>query len=358
MRERDADYQLMRRLGVKDCPTCCQPNRHRGDCCQRMPRAREARAVPEAQLMGDFTLHNGDCREVMATFDANSIDAIVTDPPYGLGFMGKEWDNFDPDVVHRKAEMRARQKPIPASGRNGEKPRGRVAAAWEAGRYDLTHRGNRAFQVWCQEWAEHALRVLKPGGHVVVFGSPRTYHRLACGLEDAGFEIRDSLQWLFGSGFPKSLNVEKAMWATAAAVCPIEGPDPAKVWEGWGTALKPAYEPIVLARKPLTSTVAGNVAQWGTGGLNIDACRIGEGAGGDRAGEESATERYGDRGIGFMPTPGPRGGSASGRWPANVLLDDEAAAQLDAMSGATGAFAPVKGTEPTADGFSGHIYGT
>lgn len=306
--------------------------------------------------MGDFTLYNGDCREVMATFDENSIDAIVTDPPYGIGFMGREWDNFDPDVVNRKADMRGRQKPIPAGGRNGEKPRSRVAAAWEAGRYDLTNRGNRAFQAWCEQWGAEALRVLKPGAAAVVFGSPRTYHRLASGLEDAGFEIRDCLQWLFGSGFPKSLQVVRALDTMIGATCDVDGPNPSDNWQGWGTALKPAYEPIVLARKPLIGTVAENVRAWGTGSLNIDATRI-EGAPGD--GHWS-----GDDGSDATSKPGYESGfttgghRASGRWPANVCLDESAGAQLDAMSGATGAFAPVKGTEPTADGFSGLVYGS
>ncbi len=262
---------------------------------------------------GGVTLHNGDCREVMATFEENSIDAIVTDPPYGIGFMGREWDNFKADIVNANAERRGRQKPIPAGGRNGHRPRARTAPAWEAGRYDTSMTGNQAFQLWCEQWAAEALRVLKPGSHAVVFGSPRTYHRLASGLEDAGFEIRDCLQWLFGSGFPKSLNLHGE-------------------WEGWGTALKPAYEPVVLARKPLIGTVAANVTAWGTGGLNIDATRIGE----------ADTRNLKKGGANDFPHEDdswqPRDvlvGSASGRWPANVLLDAEAAAQLDAMSGAT-----------------------
>jgi site-specific DNA-methyltransferase (adenine-specific) len=136
------------------------------------------------------TLHLGDCRTVLATLDDASIDAIVCDPPYELGFMGKAWDN---------------------SG---------IA-------YDVT--------VWQQ-----CLRVLKPGGHLVAFGGSRTYHRLAVAIEDAGFEIRDQIQWIYGSGFPKSHNLKDD-------------------WQGWGTALKPAHEPAVLARKPLCGTVADNV---------------------------------------------------------------------------------------------------
>ena len=238
------------------------------------------------------TLHLGDCRTVLATLDDASIDAIVCDPPYELGFMGKSWDN---------------------SG---------IA-------YDVT--------VWRQ-----CLRVLKPGGHLIAFGGSRTYHRLAVAIEDAGFEIRDQIQWIYGSGFPKSLDVSKAMDKQAGAVRDVvtdkredmfgeyekvdkrigaqsqstgqygawgndngEGKssytitapatDLAKQWQGWGTALKPAHEPAVLARKPLCGTVADNVTAWGVGALNIDGTRVG-----------------GD----------------AGRWPANVILDEEAALLL------------------------------
>ena len=315
------------------------------------------------------TLHLGDCRTVMATLDDNSIDSIVCDPPYELGFMGKAWDN---------------------SG---------IA-------YDVT--------VWQQ-----CLRVLKPGGHLIAFGGSRTYHRLAVAIEDAGFEIRDQIQWIYAQGYPKSLDVSKAMdkqngdnqlsrrlrfteWVrstgltasqidkatgtfmgshyTTSASQPaimtrahldavrhlidtvpdwveaevdiriteseawksrpvvtktgedmfgeyevddvqemrvgmavplqisakhnvtITAPstDLAKQWQGWGTALKPAHEPAVLARKPLCGTVADNVTTWGVGGLNIDGSRV---------------------------------GGESGRWPANVILDEDAAKALDAQSG-------------------------
>ena len=220
------------------------------------------------------TLHLGDCRDVLATMGDCSIDAIVCDPPYELGFMGKSWDN---------------------SG---------IA-------YDVT--------VWQQ-----CLRVLKPGGHLIAFGGTRTYHRLAVAIEDAGFEIRDQIQWIYGSGFPKSLDVSKAMDKQAGAVREVVGikddksrtltfggaptnpefitapsTDLAKQWHGWGTALKPAHEPAVLARKPLRGTVADTVAQWGTGALNIEGTRI----------------------------------TDAGRWPSNVILDEEAAQVLDGQSG-------------------------
>lgn len=240
--------------------------------------------------MSTFTLHNGDCREVMATLDENSIDAIVTDPPYDLT-AGKKGGTGEASV-------------------NLESPygRARITTGFMGKQWDGT---GVAFDV--ATW-DAAFRVMKPGAHLVAFGAPRTYHRMACAIEDAGFEIRDCLQWLFGSGFPKSLNLKDE-------------------WQGWGTALKPAYEPIVLARKPLGGTVAGNVAQWGTGGLNIDATRIGTEVRTYRGMSNSG------RGTGVFRDDNWQARdveiTASGRWPANVLLDDEAARLLDAMSGAT-----------------------
>jgi len=194
----------------------------------------------------DFvTIHHGDCLEVMPTLPADSIDAIVTDPPYGLSFMGRDWDHGVP----------------------GE-----------------------------HFWAE-ALRVAKPGAHLLAFGGTRTFHRLACAIEDSGWEIRDTLGWIYGSGFPKSLNIGN----------------------GYGTALKPAYEPIILARKPLSSTVAANVQQWGTGALNIDASRIPTDEDFGRGGERERTRGYvgikSDETIPALPA------SPLGRWPANIIHD-------------------------------------
>jgi site-specific DNA-methyltransferase (adenine-specific) len=179
-------------------------------------------------------------------------------------------------------------------------------------------------------WRE-CLRVLKPGGHLLAFGGTRTWHRLAVAIEDAGFEIRDNIAWLYGSGFPKSHNISKAIDKDAGAERQVIGTrkvtssdlgqnsgwnsldtssgvyqytaassDDAKAWDGWGTALKPAHEPIVVARKPLIGTVAENVLEWGVGGINIDATRIGEG---------------------------------HGRWPANIILDEYTAKLLDEQSG-------------------------
>ena len=269
----------------------------------------------------EFTVVTADCIAAMAGMAESSVDAIVTDPPYGLEFMGKEWDHGVPGSVF---------------------------------------------------WVP-ALRVLKPGGHLLAFGGTRTYHRLVCAIEDAGFEVRDTIAWMYGSGFPKSLDVSKAIDKAARGfpqgthrVDPENpnaggfktqrtegkrsqtdkgqhfgaGPgsfmaeagepdrraitDPAaQRWAGWGTALKPAFEPIVVARKPLVGTVAANVLAHGTGALNIDACRVeptGETM--DRDGEASRDRRYADRGAtNFAATPGVRGGAANGRFPANVIHD-------------------------------------
>jgi DNA modification methylase len=331
----------------------------------------------------------GDCLNVLPTLDADSVDAIVTDPPYHLGFMGKAWEGGD---VSFRAET------------------------WVA-----------------------VLRVAKPGAHLVAFGGTRTFHRLTCAIEDAGWEIRDCLSWLYGSGFPKSLDVSKALdkrrddraevlcvtawiraardranltnadldaafgfhgmaghwtsnasqpevptldqWAHLMTVLRVDdvpadiqrlavelngmkgqpgeawfrrevtgrdnkgaaiwgscdgeyaittpATDAAKQWQGWGTALKPAWEPIILARKPLGGTVAANVQAHGTGALNIDGCRIGT---------ESTLGPRGRGSFGLINddgwTPKPSvNGSESGRWPANVVLDEDAAAMLDAQSG-------------------------
>jgi site-specific DNA-methyltransferase (adenine-specific) len=225
------------------------------------------------------TIHHGDCIEVMRTLPPSSVDAVVTDPPYELGFMGKSWD---------------------ASG---------IANIVEM-------------------WSE-VLRVLKPGGHVLSFGGTRTYHRMACAIEDAGFEIRDCLSWLYGSGFPKSLNLG----------------------DGRGTALKPGYEPIVLARKPFKGSVAATVAKHGTGALNVDACRI-EGAKPDTTrGAGGQNGRYGP-----IAAQGRIVDDGLGRWPPNVLLDEEAAAMLDEQSGELAPGGDISGNEPSKP-LGGAVFG-
>lgn len=197
----------------------------------------------------------GDNLPILREMPDNSVDAIVTDPPYGLSFMGRKWDYDVPSV---------------------------------------------------ELWAE-CLRVLKPGGHLLAFAGTRTQHRMAVRIEDAGFEIRDMIAWVYGSGFPKSLDIGKAV----------------KEWDGWGTALKPALEPITLARKPLDErTIAANVLTWGTGGVNVDGCRVeGEinnatpykytGNNGNSLGQ--ASERLRTNGSGAR--------SPLGRFPANFIHD-------------------------------------
>jgi len=229
-----------------------------------------------------FVVHHGDCREVMATLDAESVDAVVCDPPYGLSFMGKGWDHGVP----------------------GE-----------------------------EFWTE-ALRVAKPGAHLLAFGGTRTYHRLACAIEDAGWEIRDCVMWVYGSGFPKSHDVSKAIDKAAGAEREVVGSkitgralggsnwrdgdagghemvavtapatDAARQWSGWGTALKPAWEPIIVARKPLVGTVAENVLTHGTGGINVDGCRV--------ASHDISCDLDYDCSC---------GAAGEGRWPANVIHD-------------------------------------
>jgi len=244
-----------------------------------------------------YQIHHGDNREVLKNLADNSIDSVVTDPPYELGFMGKSWD---------------------ATG---------VAYSVE---------------LWQQ-----VMRVLKPGGHLLAFSGSRTYHRMAVAIEDAGFEIRDQIMWIYGSGFPKSHDVSKGIDKQAGAEREILGiarmqPDirgnnyaqgqreyggdtvpqfitapataEAKQWQGWGTALKPAHEPIVVARKPLIGTVAANVLTHGVGGLNIDGSRVGN--------EEIVTTNGKGFAGSFEGGVNDNGGSThQGRWPANVIHD-------------------------------------
>jgi DNA modification methylase len=267
----------------------------------------------------------GNNLDILPTLPDNSVDSIVTDPPYELGFMGKKWDS---------------------SG---------IAYSVE---------------LWQQ-----CLRVLKPGGHLLSFGGTRTWHRVAVGIEDAGFEIRDSMAWLYGSGFPKSLDVSKAIDKAAGAEREVIGTrtlkdirggnyngsqptmehnytapatDDAKQWQGWGTALKPAFEPIVVARKPIEGTVANNVLKWGTGGLNIDGSRISADmnefyskTGNPRSGK-GHLEGYGATGEFGGDKANPP--SSAGRWPANIILDPYTAELLDEQSG-TSKSTPIAGNK-------------
>jgi len=256
--------------------------------------------------MSTTELHHGDCLDVLRRMDSACVDAIVTDPPYGLSFMGRKWD------------------------------------------YDVP-----STEIW-----EQCLRVLKPGGHLLAFAGTRTQHRMAVNIEDAGFEIRDMIAWVYGSGFPKSQNVGKAIDKAAGAVREVIGKSArhvsgkanqrtegltgsstfaesigmgayitapatpeAQQWDGWGTVLKPALEPITVARKPFKGTVAGNVLEHGTGAINIDGCRIetehktvrlsaGQNIYGGNALNKSITKNTSSR-----------DGDIRGRWPANLIHD-------------------------------------
>jgi DNA modification methylase len=260
--------------------------------------------VTDCVTIGPCTLYCGDCRSVMASISPSSVDSIVTDPPYGLSFMGKGWDHGVPGVEF-----------------------------WQA-----------------------ALRVAKPGAHLLAFGGTRTFHRLACAIEDADWEIRDCIMWVYGSGFPKSLDVSKAIDKEAGAEREVVGTklgrpgmakdgsnqrngfdsafggnasgampsditapatDAARQWQGWGTALKPAWEPIIVARKPLAGTVAANVQQYGTGGINVDGCRVET--------DELKGKIYNNKGDaltwGGTYGKGTVEGNSIGRFPANLIHD-------------------------------------
>lgn len=293
-----------------------------------------------------MTIIRGDATRI--PLPDNSVDAVVTDPPYELNFMGRSWDS-----------------------------------------------SGVAYQP--ETWSE-VLRVLKPGGHLVSFGGTRTYHRMTCAIEDAGFEVRDCLAWLYGSGFPKSLDVSKALDKMVGAEREVVGeavyaeghvqrsngtdlgrmnddawtptdgrlvttpatPE-AQQWQGWGTALKPAHEPIVLARKPLTGTVAQNVLRWGTGALNVDGCRV------ETAGEVRAAHRSTGRGVAMQGNadgswsepyqPGDSGAitTTAGRWPPNVCLSEEAARLLDEQSGERKAGVAVHRNGVESGGYGGQM---
>jgi len=266
-------------------------------------------------------IHNINCLEGLKLLDDNSIDSIVTDSPYELGFMGKKWDSTG---ISYNIEM----------------------------------------------WKE-CLRVLKHGGYLLSFGGSRTYHRMACAIEDAGFEIRDQIMWVYGSGFPKSMDINKAITAKekygnshSSSIrkarmgedyqptgqkdwhkgmqfeTPSNFPDMnseteltgnAKQWEGFGTALKPAHEPIVVARKPLSEkTVAQNVLKWGTGGINIADCRVE--LNGDYKSKPNGRPSLTGLGDNYNPEKANQPDNV-GRFPANLILDEEAGRLLDEQSG-------------------------
>ncbi|THK38127.1 site-specific DNA-methyltransferase [Ensifer sp. MPMI2T] len=270
---------------------------------------------PRTFLDGKVTLYGGDNRDVLKLLPDNSIDAIVTDPPYALVSITKRF---------------GKPGSAPAKDVYGRGAAGFMGRTWDTGEVAFS-------EVF---WAE-CLRVLKPGGHVVAFSGTRTYHRMTVAIEDAGFEIRDQLAWVYGSGFPKSHDVSKAIdkaagiWRGRAGAVKQETvgqaakgteyertdkgepatPAP-RAWDGWGTALKPAWEPIALARKPLDGTVAENVLEHGTGAINVDGCRVGDEV---RMNAPGSTNERVAMGGGWREDAKPT--VAVGRWPANIVHD-------------------------------------
>jgi DNA modification methylase len=297
-----------------------------------------------------YQILEGDVIEKIRELPDASVDAIVTDPPYGLNFMGKEWDRLGDHSANftNLDKPHSSQTAYPMN-----KSRGRP----------ISETDGPAQQRWHFAWAQEALRVLKPGGYLLAFGGSRTYHRMACAVEDAGFEIRDQIMWIYGSGFPKSLDVSKAIDKAAGVEREVIGPPPyyrgkaqqqysdtrkvsydyppqpitipatdaAKQWQGFGTALKPAHEPIVVARKPLMGTMAANVMQYGTGALNIDACRVEYENTPNPATNPLFRIEHGYRtqvgsdvagsSFSIKPDGGEVTANALGRWPANVIHD-------------------------------------
>jgi site-specific DNA-methyltransferase (adenine-specific) len=274
----------------------------------------------------DATLRTGDCLDVLRTLPADSVDSIVTDPPYGLSFMGKKWD------------------------------------------YDVPSEA-----IW-----RECLRVLKPGGHLLAFAGTRTQHRMAVRIEDAGFEIRDMIAWVYGSGFPKSLDVSKAIDKAAGVEREIVGvagksgsvrnsmngdfaggeymstapaTPAARKWAGWGTALKPALEPITVARKPLIGTVAENVLAHGTGALNVDGCRVGDNAGWSYPNGRGGSGWHGRESLSVnLSEPM---AATQGRWPANLIHDgsDEVVGLFPQAKGQQGAVGPQYGAKVSVNAY-------
>jgi site-specific DNA-methyltransferase (adenine-specific) len=297
----------------------------------------------------------GDCLDKLKELDDNSVDSIVTDPPYGLSFMGKDWDKV-------KATKETKSQVVKGLG---------------AGMKMTTLADNIEFEKWVTEWSMECYRVLKPGGYMLAFGGSRMYHRLASGVENAGFEIRDQMMWVYGSGFPKSMDISKQIDKAAGKLeerkiigqredilkkqakdlregkrkiketfngdssgngfvsvsADITEPvtDEAKQWQGWGTSLKPAHEPIVMGRKPISEkTVAENVLEWGTGGINIDGCRISHNEPiRVKKAQEGGNKVYGQSGR-YEDTTELK---PEGRFPANIIFDEEAGKILDEQTG-------------------------
>ncbi|PIB91276.1 DNA methyltransferase [Caulobacter sp. FWC2] len=313
--------------------------------------------------MKSVTIHHGDSRDVLKGLADNSIDSVVTDPPYALVSIVKRFGGKNASAAKSEG----------ASGVYKRASAGFMGQTWDT--------GETAFDP--EFWVE-VMRVLKPGGHLIAASATRTYHRLAVAIEDAGFEIRDMISWLYGSGFPKSHDVSKGIDKANGDARPVTGSrlseggrggstasvgqsliDAGRVieitaaasaasaasaaWEGWGTALKPACEPWVLARKPLGGTVAANVLEHGTGALNIDACRVEAPQGLTGGGSRHGSPLHMDRAAGINRVNERSEAHVAGRWPANVIHDgsDEVVDAFPDAPGQQGDLNPTGRARPT-----------
>lgn len=295
-----------------------------------------------------YEMINSDCLKAMQEMPDGCVDAIVTDPPYGLAFMGAKWDTFGRSKQYGNDSMEVRRE---KSIDYAEAHKGAPRYGNGHGPGKLTAEEALSFQREMTPIFTEAMRVAKPGAHLLCFGGTRTFHRITCAIEDAGWEIRDCIMWVYGSGFPKSMDVSKAIdkalgaerekvratggltnnrnlnddgWSKIGQSNPImDGPTPvtaaAAEWDGWGTCLKPAWEPIIVARKPLDGTVAHNVMTHGTGAINIDGCRLETFSDGPYTTPRSNFGGRRNSMAGPMDRTGYDGGK--GRFPANLMHD-------------------------------------
>lgn len=301
-----------------------------------MPTAKRVPLAPYwTSECGRAVVHVGDCLDVMTRMDPRQFHAVVTDPPYGLEFMGREWDA----PWKQDGSTDARQK-------RADEMNDPVKAQYLRHNTTYGKSNPRAFQAWFLARTEAMLRVARPGAHLLSFGGTRMWHRMACAVEDAGWEVRDTIMWLYGSGMPKGLDVSKAVDNMLGAERSEIGEvtdrrddgtvygighsgnltsnnpitDAARQWDGWNTALKPAHEPIILARRPLRGSVAECVLDEGCGAINVGACKVGT-EGGTKmpaGGKPRCTNKVYGHGMGGTPVDPDYSG---GRWPANVIHD-------------------------------------
>lgn len=301
--------------------------------------------MTESERIGKFgTLYNDDCLEIMKTFPDNHFTAICADPPYGLEFMGKSWDSFS----NNTNSALGGQSPANKIENTPFKKRGKPIGGW----CEKDRQANKNFQEWNETWAKEAIRICKPGAFMFIFGGTRTFHRLACGIEDAGWILRDTIMWVYGSGFPKGHDISKSIdkkfgkdrkivglrkHPTLKDTTKIEAQanaahgnnewkrawdltapasEEATLFEGYNVALKPAYEPILVCMKPLDGTFANTALKWGVGGLNIDGGRISTEEKLERKLGKTTESTSGWKSMNRSEIAGKDGG----RWPANLIL--------------------------------------